>query len=398
MMARDATIDATRPTSPRRAPLRVLMVTPRYLPEIGGVERHVHEVATRLAASERIAITVLTTSDEPHPRATEVAEGVEVRRVRARPAGRDWRFAPGLVPVIADGRWDVVHVQSYHTLVAPLAMVSAARRRIPYVLTFHGGGHSVRLRHLARGMQRRALRPLIKRASALVAVAQFEIDEYAAALRISPDRFVLIPNGVDLPSAGPPGLPDPAGLPDPRRGPLIASIGRLERYKGHQRVIAALPGILEREPDARLWIAGSGPYEAALRRQVSDLGIGERVEISAVAADQRGAMARRVSEVDVVALLSDFETHPIAALEAISLGRPLVVANGSGLGELAQRGLARAVDAQAEPELIAAAILRELDDPLVRPPLSLPSWDECAASLLALYERVASPTLRTGPR
>jgi glycosyltransferase involved in cell wall biosynthesis len=385
-MGRAATTSSGHPPSAARGPLRVLMVTPRYLPDIGGVERHVHEVATRLSANAQVAITVLTTSDERNPRAIEVVDGVEVRRVRGRPAGRDWRFAPGLIPVIADGGWDVVHVQSYHTFVAPLAMASAARRRIPYVLTFHGGGHSVRLRHLARGVQRRALRPLIARASALVAVAQFEIDDYAAALHISPGRFVLIPNGVDLPAVG------PSGMRSSLRGPLIASIGRLERYKGHQHVIAALPRILEREPEARVWIAGSGPYEAALRRLASDLGVGERVEISAVGATDRAAMASRVAEVDVVALLSEFETHPIAALEAISLGRPLVVANGSGLGELAQRGLARAVEAQAVPEIVAAAILRELDDPLVRPAVSLPTWDECAAGLLSLYERVAAPS------
>jgi glycosyltransferase involved in cell wall biosynthesis len=100
-------------------------------------------------------------------------------------------------------------------------------------------------------------------------------------------------------------------------------------------------------------------------------------------------MARRLSQVDVVVLLSDFETHPIAALETISLGRPLLVASGSGLGELAERGLARAIDPELAPRAVAAAILRELRDPLERPPVALPTWDECAAALLALYRRAA---------
>jgi len=253
---------------------------------------------------------------------------------------------------------------------------------MPYVVTFHGGGHSSALRERARTAQRALLRPLLARAAALVAVASFEIDSYAAELRIPPARFALIPNGVELPYAG----ESPAAAPG--EGPLIASVGRLERYKGHHRVLAAMPDVLAASPRARLWIAGSGPYEPQLRALARQLGVEGSVEISAVAADDRKRMARRLLEAQLVVLLSDFETHPIAALEAISLGRSLLVATGSGLGELARRGLARAIDPASPPRAVADAILRELRDPLARPTVELPTWDECAAGLLALYERV----------
>jgi glycosyltransferase involved in cell wall biosynthesis len=364
--------------------MRVLMVTPRYLPEIGGVERHVHEVATRLAAAGA-EVTVLTTDRSARRASVARDGGVTVRRVPAYPRGRDWLFAPAIAAEIASADSDVVHVQSYHTFVAPLAMAAAARRHIPYVVTFHGGGHSQRVRDRLRRVQRRALRPLLVRAAALVAVAPFEIAEYSGELRIPATRFALIPNGVDLAAHAP--SPEGNGAPAVGR-PLIASVGRLERYKGHQRVIAALPYVLASEPDAHLWIAGSGRYETELRRLVSKLGLADNVEISAVAAADRAEMARRLSEVDLVVLLSEFESHPIAALEAISAGRPLLVGSGSGLGDLATQGLARAIDPQAPPAEAAAAMLRELRDPLSRAPVVLPSWDDCALSLLELYRRV----------
>lgn len=366
-------------------PLRVLMVTPRYLPEIGGVERHVHEVASRIAARDDVTVTVLTTDREGQLAKFEGDGCVELRRVRAHPRGRDWLFAPGIVPTIATGEWDLVHIQSYHTFVAPLAMATAAHRRIPYVVTFHGGGHSDRARHRARRAQRALLRPLLARAAALVAVAQFEIDNYGRELRLDAGRFALIPNGVDLPELPHAQVPSGAAA---ERHPLIASVGRLERYKGHQRVIAALPYVLAAEPAAALWIGGSGPYEGQLRELAAKLDVANAVEIAAVAAGERAEMARRLTAADVVVLLSEFETHPIAALEALALGRPLLVSSGSGLGELAQRGLARAIDANAPPERIAAAIVRELRDPLQRPAVVLPSWDDCAGELLALYRRV----------
>jgi glycosyltransferase involved in cell wall biosynthesis len=364
--------------------LRVAMVTPRYLPQIGGVEQHVHEVATRIADSGAASVTVIT-SDLGGRLPARAKDGrVEVRRVPAYPRGRDWLFAPGIVPAVARGGWDIVHVQSYHTFVAPLAMGAAGAARVPYVLTFHGGGHSDRLRHAGRGVQRRVLRPLLTRAAALVAVARFEIDEYGAELAIPAGRFVYIPNGVDLSAA-----PTDAAPPAPALGPLIASVGRLERYKGHHRVIEALPHVLGEYPDARIWIAGAGPYEPELRALASELGVADRVDISAVAADDRTEMARRLGAVDLVVLLSGFETHPIAALEALSLGRPLLVASGSGLSEMADRGLARAIDADATPAAVGAAMTRELRDPLVPGTLDLPTWDDCAARLLELYRSVA---------
>ena len=368
---------------PAAGQLRVLVVTPRYLPHIGGVERHVHETATWLAASGGASVTVLTTDRDGVLSSAERSGEVEIIRVRAYPRTRDWLFAPGVLRIVANGPWDIVHVQSYHTFVAPLAMAAAARAGIPYVVTFHGGGHSDPLRNRARRAQRATLQPLLARAAALVAVARFEIDQYSAELRIPRSRFVLIPNGVDL--------PEPVGgaEADADGGPLIASVGRLERYKGHQRVIAALPAVRAKRPGARLWIAGTGPYEEQLRRLAAKLGVADAVEISSVAAEDRGGMAARLAGVDLVVLLSDFETHPLAALEAISLGRPLLVASGSGLGELADRGLARSIAADAPPAQAAAAILRELADPLERPEVNLPTWAECASSLLALYRRVA---------
>ena len=51
------------------------------------------------------------------------------------------------------------------------------------------------------------------------------------------------------------------------------SVGRLERYKGHHRILRALPAILAQEPNARLVLVGSGPYEQPLRAMASQLGV-----------------------------------------------------------------------------------------------------------------------------
>ena len=186
------------PRPPGRQALRLLVATPRYLPSMGGVENHVYQVSQRLVRSG-VQVTVLTTDPTGQLDPFEWMDGVAVWRVKAWPAQRDFYFAPGIYQAIRHGRWDLVHCQSYHTFVAPLAMLGALRAHIPYLVTFHGGGHSSRLRHAARGTQIRLLRPLLARARRLVAVANFEVEQFGAQLGLPRDRFVVIPNGCDLP-------------------------------------------------------------------------------------------------------------------------------------------------------------------------------------------------------
>lgn len=372
---------AIRPgvSTPAR-PLRVLQVTPRYSPLIGGVESHVAQVSSRLARAGA-EVTVLTTDPWGRWARQELVDSVTVRRVRAWPANHDYYFAPGLLRELRPGRWDIVHLQSYHTLVAPLAMLGAWRARLPYVVTFHAGGHSSKLRTAARGTQKALLRPLLARAARLVALTEHEANQLSQELRLPRERFVVIPNGADLPRLL--NARQPAAKPG-----LIASVGRLERYKGHQRLIAALPDLVRAVPEARLWIAGVGPYEPELRQFAQALGVADRVEIRAIPPSERQRMAEELSQVSLAVLLSEYETHPIAALEALALGRPLLVADAPGLRELAQRGWARMIPLDSATGTVAAAVVRELRTPLIPTHLDLPTWESCAAALLSLYQAV----------
>jgi glycosyltransferase involved in cell wall biosynthesis len=363
---------------------RILFVTPRYFPSVGGVQNHVYQVASRLARLG-MDITVLTTNPGGQLPIRENMDGVKIRRVRAWPARQDYYFAPDIYRIITRERWDIVHVQSYHTLVAPLAMFAAWQANVPYLVTFHGGGHSSRLRHSLRGVQQWLLRPLLARAARLVAITQFEIPLLSRRLKLSQEQFVLIPNGAELPKV----TPEQADAVDEG---LIVSIGRLERYKGHQRVIAALPNILAQRPDVRLWIAGEGPYESNLWKLAHKLGVAHRVDIRAVPATERGRMARELSKAALVVLLSEYETHPIAVLEALALGKSVLVTDTSGLSELAQRGMAQAIPLRTKPAQVAEAVLKNLGRTAKPAILDLPTWDNCSMGLLALYSDVTGRT------
>jgi glycosyltransferase involved in cell wall biosynthesis len=364
----------------RRAPLRVLFLAQRYFPYMGGLETHVYEVARRMVEAG-VEVTVLTTDTGGTLPATDEVNGVRIERVRAWPAERDYYFAPGLYRAVQRGDWDVIHCQGCHTLFAPLAMFAAWRSGRPYVVSFHSGGPPNGLRRAIRRAQWTALRPLLARARRLVAVSKSEVVSFGHDLGLSKDRFTIIRNGSEMP-------PVPAVAPQREAGTLIVSPGRLQEYKGHHRLIAALPYIIAERPDARLLILGAGPYEAELRQLARATGVAERVEIRSIPPERREEMAATLAGADIVTLLSEYEAHPIAVLEALALRLSVLVADTSGFRELAEEGLVRAIPLESSAPEIAGAVLRQLNDPLNPGELHLPTWDDCTGQLLDLYRDV----------
>jgi glycosyltransferase involved in cell wall biosynthesis len=368
--------------------MRILMATPSGPYNQGGVERHVREVSARLVSMGH-EVTVVCADPSRQRLGTEAIDGVSVTTVAAWPRGRDWYLAPEIWSHIRSAEADVVHVQSYHTFVAPVAMAAAASTGTPYVVTFHGGGHSEEWRNRIRKTQRLALRPLLARAARLVAVAQFEIDEYGRELRFPAERFVLIPNGTEI--MIPPDRDGSSSLSggDPGDGRIVvATIGRLERYKGHHRVISAMPELLESHPGARLLVVGVGPYEVPLRALARELDVDDNVEFTSVPAGDGVSMGHLLQRVALVVLMSEFETHPLTALEAAAAHRRLLVADRAGLSELAQAGWARTISLQASPQQLAEAMREELAKPPPSAHVELPTWDDCAEELQGLYREV----------
>jgi glycosyltransferase involved in cell wall biosynthesis len=359
-------------------PLNIMLATAQYMPDRGGTAIHTHQVAHRLAAYGGRVTVVSTVPRGPFSRETEDGP-VRVVRVRAWPPARDYYFAPGLVPVIRRSEDDLIHCQGYHTLVAPVVMLCALSAGIPYVVTLHSGGHSSRLRRAIRPLQAWLLRPLLRRARQIIAVSQFEAELFSRRTRLPLSSFAVIPSGVDLPGDIEKG---PVASP-----PLILSVGRVENYKGHHRVVEALPALNRARPGTRLRVVGQGPYEPELRRLADRLGVADRLEIAPIPAERRDEMAQLLHRAACVAMLSEYESQGLALQEALGLGRPLVVSEDSPLGELREQPNVRMVDAQASSDQIASAIVELIDAPPVAPP-PLPTWDECAAAVLDVYLRV----------
>lgn len=382
-------------TSPprTRTHFRILMTTPVFLPNMGGVEIHLREIGRRLIDAGH-QVGVLTTDPTGAMPPIEYRDGLQIRRIKVVPHTGEARLTLGMGKAIASADWDLVHQQNFATSFAPTALWHAQRQGIPTAVTFHGGGNRAWMRvrrwppraSTLAPMMLDASRPLLRRARALIVVAKFEIDDLAPRIRIPRDRFTLIPNGGDLPT-----LPTSDRVRDPD-APRLVSLGRLVPLKGHDRALEVFREVLAVRPGATLWIAGRGPEQERLQRRAVELGVADRVEISAVAPSERAEFARRLADRDVLIALSQFEAHPVAVMEALSLGLSAVVSDDrAGLRELADDGLAQLVSPSASPQEIAAAVVAQIDAPPPSPRPVFPTWDECAAQTLALYEQILRP-------
>ncbi len=359
--------------------LQITMVCARFPPFVGGTETHVAEVSRRLVERGH-GVTVATTVLDRHRVGTTEEHGVQIVRVLAGPRTSDLHMAPQIYDLIRDAESDIVHIQGYHTLVAPIAMASAIAADQPFVVTFHSGGHSSRLRRLVRPVQHRVLRCQFRHARQLVGVSEFETKMFRDILRLPDSMYRTIANGaseeflnVPLPSR-------------PQSPPVVMTVGRLEPYKRHDIAIAAIARVRHLVPDVRLLVVGNGPDLDHLRRVASHHDVDDIVEFRSMPYSDRMGMATTMAGASVVTLMSSYESQGIVGLESLAVGCRLVVTAGSALDELASYDGVTVVPGTDVAD-VADAVVRQLESPATgRQPV--PTWVDTTNAVEHMYREV----------
>lgn len=179
----------------------------------------------------------------------------------------------------------------------------------------------------------------------------------------------------------------------PKDVPLIVAVGRLHRVKGHRYFIAAAAQVLERYPQARFLVVGSGPERASLESLVAKLGLSGKVLFTGFVADIR----KHYGEFTLLVLSSLSEGLPLTVLEAFLSGTPVVATRVGGLPEVIREGETGILVPPADAGALAAGICRVLDDPAAARAMATRGRElverefsarRMAAETLAVYRRV----------
>ncbi len=358
--------------------MRVLLVSWEYPPVVvGGLGRHVHHLATALAAEGHEVVVLARrptgTDGSTHPTEAVVADGVLVVAVAEDPAhfafGVDmieWTLALGHAmvraglalskPGVGEG-WvpDVVHAHDW--LVAHPAIALAEFFDVPLVTTFHAteaGRHS----GWVSGRVNRQVHSIewwLAQESDAVITCSASMDDEVARLFAPPGPMHVVRNGIDTSTW----TFRPRTRTD--EAPALLYVGRLEYEKGVQDLIAALPRLRRTHPGTTLTIVGDGTQ----RDHLVELARAHRVRRSvtfAGSADHDGVLAH-LHRADALVLPSRYEPFGIIALEGAAAGIPLVASTAGGLGEAVTDGVTGRSFAPGDVAGLAAAVRRSLDEP-----------------------------------
>ena len=216
-----------------------------------------------------------------------------------------------------------------------------------------------------RSLYGRLERLLIPRLDRVFVVSRPALEMMRKLYPSRADRFAYLPTAYDSavfhqrPDADRSVLRTRHGLPED--GHLVLSVGRLEKAKDPFLLLEVFRRLLGRCPDVRLAVVGCGQLEPALRAKSEALGLFDRViwmgpRTPAEIADLMGAA-------DVLLLTSAFEAMPVAVLEALACGLPVVSPDLGEMRSLVADDAMVRLTASRDPEELAAATAAVLARP-----------------------------------
>jgi glycosyltransferase involved in cell wall biosynthesis len=331
--------------------MRVLMVPHAYWPSVGGVERVVQQLGRFLCQQGHQAAVLTDTC--PSAPCHEMIDGLPIWRVpfvcwqRSR-AWQFWMNWPGaqrrIQHLVTEFRPDVVHL---HVTAgnAPYAQFAASSARCPMVVTTHGS-HLRALNQQGLHLERR----LCEKALCITHCARSALEQFALKHPGLAERSCVIHNGI----APEEFLAVPA---QPTLDPCVVYVGRLDARKGVDTLLRAWSQAAHE--GAQLIIAGDGPARLTLERLAEGLSLRNVQWTGALPAQQIIALLKAASG---FVLPSLEEAFPMAVLEAMAVGCPIVATRVGGIPEQIQDGVHGLLVPPGDPSALAAAIGRLLSD------------------------------------
>lgn len=272
--------------------------------------------------------------------------------------GQDVSFSPKLTRelyrLMREVRPDIVHTHSSLS-----GRIAAKTCRTPVVYTKH---NLVRIPNEAGVVPPKAgsLKRLVNRAVAsllsdqVIAVSA-GVEKELVESGIPASLVTAIPNGIDLS----PYRPRRARPKDGQRGVIFGTVARLHRQKALDVMLEAAKLVLASEPSARLIVGGTGPQEDVLKAKLKELRLEPYVKMAGFVSDVPGFL----EQLDIYVLSSDYEGLPLAVLEAMGAGLPVVSTAVGGVPEAVVDGETGLLVPPRQPKALAQAMVRLAVDP-----------------------------------
>jgi len=384
--------------------MRHLLITDRFLPHIGGSRLYYFNVFSRFpAADERIVLT----TQEPYSDEFDGTTDLEIIRVHRRRAAKlkfarmqDAPFYMELLDatdrIVKTRGVDVIHCGE------PLPGAAVAfwlrrRRGVPFVTYAHDEplGPRTRLQPAVRAR-------LFRASNGVIACCTYAYKRVIEE-RISPARLILAQPGVDS-TCFSPGEPDESLKVELKKatGPVLLSVGRLEKYKGHDQLMRAVAILKEKGLEFTWVIVGDGPQRNALVEGARECGLADSVIFEGKVSRERLVGLYRAADVFALAPRPHEgivrEGFCIAYLEAAACGVPVVGSAVGGTDDSVKDGVTGFLVDPGDENALAERIERLLADEALRARMARAArehalrftWERTARKIRRFAEEIVS--------
>jgi 1,2-diacylglycerol 3-alpha-glucosyltransferase len=361
--------------------MRLMQITPRYFPNMGGVEVVVQRLSETLV-KRGIEVVVLSVDRLGGLAPVEQVNGVVIKRFVPLVGDPLYLPEPRFVSALRENSADVIHVHNIHTL--PPVVVAAFRRPDQKMVLqphYHRYGQSPFRQAFFQFYKGRIASFVFPRTHLVIANSVYEqgmFQEDFPEVR----NVLLVPEGVDVKDAA-------LVKHEPVEPKRVLYVGALKRYKNVGKILEGFAYLMKSgNRNFRLVIVGEGDEFGSLQRLAESLGVEGFVE-------WKGRVPRRqllseYSRASVLVLLSPLESFSRVVYEALVVGVPVVVLNSGALQHLVTSGYAEGLNSLS-PKNVAEALLRATQKRYARLFLSsaeFTDWDSYTNKLVDIYERL----------
>jgi len=341
--------------------LRICLASALYPPAVGGEERHTELLAGALARAGH-SVWVATQRLAGAPRA-ETRGDVRIERI-VRPISAGPWFAPTYAATL--GWFLLRHRRTYDILqatylywdaVAAALLKPLLRSRLVVRIVMGGPGGDIerfcgarfwpRTPRFDDATLRRLVALVIRRADAFI-VLNAETRGELLGLGAPPEKCHVVPNGIEVERFARVATP-------PRQDGVrhLLCVARLTEQKGHDVLLRALPAIRAAAGPIVLTLLGEGPQRASLQSLAASLGVTEAVRFGGVVSDVIPYLAGASAFV----LPSRYEGIPLALLEAMAAGVPVVASAVVGNRDVVRDGVDGILVRPEDPNALARGLV-----------------------------------------
>jgi len=361
--------------------MRILQVTPRYFPNLGGVEIVVKRISESLVG-RGLPVTVYSMDLNSEIMKEQNINGVLVKRFKPIVGDPLYFPPPSFIKAMRREEADIVHVHNTHTLIPTfVALLKKRRQKLLLQPHYHKFGQTY-IRNLLFWLYKKSLDKLVfPRAEFVIANSPYE-------RRIIHEDFpsckdvCLIPEGISL-------VELKSVKWSPEKPTRVLSVGpSLRRYKNVEKLLEAFAYLVKtREETFKLVIVGDGPEREHLINLSREIGIEDHVEWKRNLSRQQ--LLVEYARAGVFVSLSKLESFSRVIHEAILVGVPTVVRNFGATENMVKEGLAEGVNS-LNPSTIADTIFKATKKPPLKGdqiPKSFLSWEEYLDKVMEIYQK-----------